>query len=80
MEAAVAEAGVEVAVMLAEAEVVAMPLVLQAEAEATPDLRAVAAAAMRLPLRAEDARWGRVRQAADVSWVAGVHTAPGAGR
>ena len=74
-----AEAAVEVAVTPAEAEEVAMPLVLQAEAEATPDLRAVAAA-MRLPLRAEDGRWDRVRQAADVSWVAGVHTAPGAGR
>ena len=80
MEAGVAEAAVEVAVTPAEAEEVAMPLVLQAEAEATPDLRAVVAAAMRLPLRAEDGRWDRVRQAADVSWVAGVHTAPGAGR
>ena len=73
-----AEAAVEVAVTPAEAEELAMPLVLQAEA--TPDLRAVVAAAMRLPLRAEDGRWDRVRQAADVSWVAGVRTAPGAGQ
>ena len=79
MEAGVAEAAVEVAVTPAEAEEV-HAAVLQAEAEAMPDLRAVAAAAMRLPLRAEDGRWDRVRQAADVSWVAGVHTAPGAGR